>query len=230
VVGVQPFGGHGLSGTGPKAGGPLYLHRLCRTDKPPELHGEPVPVAFDSLRVLEQALPDLADLPPEQARRLLTRIRHYRAASPLNIKLPLPGPTGEDNSLWFEPRGTLACLAPSLQPLLEQLAGAFATHNDALLPDDDLGRRLVRTIAHPAIAFASDPATADIDALLFTGSPDQADTLRRTLAARDGPLVPLIHDRIDGSFDLTRLVVEKVASINTTAAGGNASLMSLAGE
>src|SRR5665213_117169 len=28
VVGVQPFGGTGLSGTGPKAGGPLYLHRL----------------------------------------------------------------------------------------------------------------------------------------------------------------------------------------------------------
>lgn len=28
VVGVQPFGGHGLSGTGPKAGGPLYLRRL----------------------------------------------------------------------------------------------------------------------------------------------------------------------------------------------------------
>ena len=29
VVGVQPFGGQGLSGTGPKAGGPLYLHRLA---------------------------------------------------------------------------------------------------------------------------------------------------------------------------------------------------------
>src|SRR5262249_12509610 len=28
VVGVQPFGGRGLSGTGPKAGGPLYLTRL----------------------------------------------------------------------------------------------------------------------------------------------------------------------------------------------------------
>jgi RHH-type proline utilization regulon transcriptional repressor/proline dehydrogenase/delta 1-pyrroline-5-carboxylate dehydrogenase len=28
VVGVQPFGGHGLSGTGPKAGGPLYLRAL----------------------------------------------------------------------------------------------------------------------------------------------------------------------------------------------------------
>lgn len=29
VVGLQPFGGQGLSGTGPKAGGPLYLFRLC---------------------------------------------------------------------------------------------------------------------------------------------------------------------------------------------------------
>ena len=30
MVGVQPFGGSGLSGTGPKAGGPYYLLRLCR--------------------------------------------------------------------------------------------------------------------------------------------------------------------------------------------------------
>lgn len=29
VVGVQPFGGEGLSGTGPKAGGPNYLGRFC---------------------------------------------------------------------------------------------------------------------------------------------------------------------------------------------------------
>ena len=28
VVGMQPFGGEGLSGTGPKAGGPLYMYRL----------------------------------------------------------------------------------------------------------------------------------------------------------------------------------------------------------
>jgi RHH-type proline utilization regulon transcriptional repressor/proline dehydrogenase/delta 1-pyrroline-5-carboxylate dehydrogenase len=31
VVGVQPFGGEGLSGTGPKAGGALYLQRLLAT-------------------------------------------------------------------------------------------------------------------------------------------------------------------------------------------------------
>ncbi len=29
VVGVQPFGGEGLSGTGPKAGGPRYLYRFA---------------------------------------------------------------------------------------------------------------------------------------------------------------------------------------------------------
>jgi len=29
VVGVQPFGGQGLSGTGPKAGGPRYLYRFA---------------------------------------------------------------------------------------------------------------------------------------------------------------------------------------------------------
>src|SRR5471030_1788281 len=34
VVGVQPFGGHGLSGTGPKAGGPLYVRRLLSTSPP----------------------------------------------------------------------------------------------------------------------------------------------------------------------------------------------------
>src|SRR5690606_40850435 len=31
VVGSQPFGGRGLSGTGPKAGGPLYLRRFRRS-------------------------------------------------------------------------------------------------------------------------------------------------------------------------------------------------------
>jgi len=30
VVGTQPFGGCGLSGTGPKAGGPHYLHRFAQ--------------------------------------------------------------------------------------------------------------------------------------------------------------------------------------------------------
>jgi RHH-type proline utilization regulon transcriptional repressor/proline dehydrogenase/delta 1-pyrroline-5-carboxylate dehydrogenase len=37
VVGVQPFGGHGLSGTGPKAGGPLYVQRLLSRGSSPDV-------------------------------------------------------------------------------------------------------------------------------------------------------------------------------------------------
>ncbi|MEJ7138655.1 bifunctional proline dehydrogenase/L-glutamate gamma-semialdehyde dehydrogenase PutA [Amphibiibacter pelophylacis] len=56
VVGVQPFGGMGLSGTGPKAGGPLYLRRLVQDggaadallgDLPPPLFAGLLPVAGD---------------------------------------------------------------------------------------------------------------------------------------------------------------------------------------
>ena len=51
VVGVQPFGGQGLSGTGPKAGGPRYIHRFTKqvltsvamdTDKIDEINFETV--------------------------------------------------------------------------------------------------------------------------------------------------------------------------------------------
>lgn len=49
VVGVQPFGGEGLSGTGPKAGGPLYLYRL--------LAARPDDVLVRALRSHETASP-----------------------------------------------------------------------------------------------------------------------------------------------------------------------------
>ncbi len=230
VVGAQPFGGRGLSGTGPKAGGPLYLHRLVRAERPPELEGLPRPVALDALRALERALPELTGLPPEARDRLLTRLRLYGAASPLRVELSLPGPTGEDNFLWLEPRGTIGCWASGVLPLLEQLAAAWATRNQVLVRDDELGRQVVRAVAHPDIAFAQDLPGADIDALLFAGPLEEADRLRRALAAREGAIVPLIPERPDGGYDLHRLVVEKAASINTTAAGGNTTLMSLKGD
>jgi delta-1-pyrroline-5-carboxylate dehydrogenase (PutA C-terminal domain) len=53
VVGVQPFGGEGLSGTGPKAGGPLYLLRLLSV-RPADL-----PTWAD----LKQGLPVMLPLP-----------------------------------------------------------------------------------------------------------------------------------------------------------------------
>jgi RHH-type transcriptional regulator, proline utilization regulon repressor / proline dehydrogenase / delta 1-pyrroline-5-carboxylate dehydrogenase len=97
------------------------------------------------------------------------------------------------------------------------------------LPDSDDGRRLARIIGHPDIAFVRNLVEGDIQALLYAGDEVAADRLRRRLAARDGPLVPLIGERESGGYDLYRLVLEKTVTVNTTAAGGNAALMSLPG-
>ena len=60
VVGVQPFGGEGMSGTGPKAGGPNYLYRFCVVP--------PAPVLAPLLSELPHAhAPELAPLPAEAA-------------------------------------------------------------------------------------------------------------------------------------------------------------------
>jgi len=54
VVGAQPFGGEGLSGTGPKAGGPLMLPRLAVervvTDNTAAIGGNPSLVTLDDDR------------------------------------------------------------------------------------------------------------------------------------------------------------------------------------
>ena len=50
IVGVQPFGGCGLSGTGPKAGGPLYLLRLLSVRPEVGLAIEPLETALAAAR------------------------------------------------------------------------------------------------------------------------------------------------------------------------------------
>ena len=73
---------------------------------------------------------------------------------------------------------------------------------------------------------AARPAHEAIAAVLYAGPADEAYRLRCELAARDGARVPLIAT--DGhDFPLYRLATERVVSVNMTAAGGNASLMTL---
>jgi RHH-type proline utilization regulon transcriptional repressor/proline dehydrogenase/delta 1-pyrroline-5-carboxylate dehydrogenase len=55
VVGVQPFGGEGKSGTGPKAGGPLYIKRLQRQAAPLPTHGTAAYAALAALQVWARA-------------------------------------------------------------------------------------------------------------------------------------------------------------------------------
>ncbi len=181
VVGVQPFGGEGLSGTGPKAGGPHYLWRLVR---------EPTPVA----------------------------------AAALATGVALAGPTGEANTWHLRPRGRIACVARDEPALLVQARLAASLGNIALLADSAMARRVCATVAGACVV-TGDPVAA-ADAVLFAGSAPDAADLRRALAARDGPLVPLLVER-DGRYDAARLVSERTVTVNTTASGGNASLLSL---
>ncbi len=91
IVGSQPFGGEGLSGTGPKAGGPQYLRRFAQS-APPALGGAPDGQA-DEYKV--QAALTACAVPADP--------RHGTA---------LPGPTGESNRLSAFARPPLLCLGP----------------------------------------------------------------------------------------------------------------------
>ena len=225
VVGVQPFGGEGKSGTGPKAGGPFYLYRLTRAAWRPTLDLDHVEAPLPGLDALAAALPEwgLAGAELSAAQELMTCTR---LLSPLLSRVRLPGPTGEANTLSFAPRGTVACLAPDRTTLVRLLVAALACGNRILLAKDEAAERLAARL--PGWVETADDVVAApaLDAVLFAGAADRADGLRRRLAEREGALVPLIEAGA-GGIELHRLVVERALSVNTTAAGGNASLMSM---
>jgi RHH-type proline utilization regulon transcriptional repressor/proline dehydrogenase/delta 1-pyrroline-5-carboxylate dehydrogenase len=98
VVGSQPFGGEGLSGTGPKAGGPHYLARFTTA---------PVP----------QTAPESHATSPAEAQAALDAAR---ATPEPDEALILPGPTGESNRLAMVQRAPLLCLGPGTAAAMEQ--------------------------------------------------------------------------------------------------------------
>ena len=230
VVGVQPFGGEGKSGTGPKAGGPLYLHRLLDTENvAPALLGctnnrrdLPALSALQALHywALVHAQPDLAQACAD-----------YAGMTLLPYELALPGPTGERNSLAFFPRGDITCSATGVAELLEQIAAALATGNIALLEDNPVCRELLGKLPSAVLArvrLDRDRGERQYAAALFAGDPQAAATLRVRIAARPGALIPVISRGARSlRYPLYRLVVERVVSVNTTAAGGNTTLMTL---
>jgi len=110
-----------------------------------------------------------------------------------------------------------------MEALLMQLAAAFATGNRVLLADSVHAQK-VAAVLRGAVQVVAQVDDADVSAVLYAG-PD-AEVLRQKLARRDGALIPLLLVE-QGGYNLHRLVVERAVSVNTTAAGGNASLMSI---
>ncbi len=199
VVGVQPFGGRGLSGTGPKAGGPVYLHRL------------------------RQATPTSQPGLPDLAPRLL------------------PGPTGERNLYLLEPRGQILALygpGDDIEHCRATLDCALATGNslslqvpEAWLTELQNRRRYLIAKGLPqervSVVVGSAGLPQELPGCLVL-APGSAllPRLLPALVARPGALPCLICEAVSDSYWM-RFVQEKLLTTDTTAAGGNASLMTM---
>ena len=258
VVGVQPFGGEGLSGTGPKAGGPLHVLRLlsqapagaaraavcaavCAAGAraAPPVRGLEVDrhhsdsVDADNTAALQalqrwataQGLSDVAQACVACAKQALTTV--WRA---------LRGSTGEANLYAVRPRAAVLCLAPAAAAgdtlRLMQLAAVLAVGSRAVWPVtaralwDRLGAELREHITLAQNWQA--PTVASFDAVLHSGPQTDRLQVLLVLAQRSGPFVgvTVFAPAVPG-LTMARLVTERSLSINTAAAGCNASQMTL---
>ncbi len=278
VVGSQPFGGEGLSGTGPKAGGPSYLRRLVRQDdgarswnsaeSQPDAGGNgaeaphPAPArhadaadaaSADVAELLDRLVPALARMEAGpwavradrvQALRLAGLAQdglHHRALEAATFyaggPIAMPGPTGESNQLHHRPRRTALCLGPGPDVALAQAAQALAIGGCALvlLPQEAVGGQLGtvgrwREAGAPVELLALPHGLADFGWLstlqgfglvAFAGPAAAARAIRMALARREGEILPLVTEVVAP----WRYPVERHLCIDTTAAGGNASLL-----
>ena len=266
VVGVQPFGGRGLSGTGPKAGGPNYLTRLLKTSE--------VPVAENQIE-LPVEMGDAADLLKEipatqlnwsavdvQSRATLIRQSLLRltqiadhgmldgidelvhlAETYLGYPTELPGPTGETNILYLEPRGSVAVVLneeTSEGEALKCIIAALLSGNVVVVPYDgkhaDILVRFDRALNEssqsagiitllPFHTVRSVLSNQIIQGAVLSMNSVYARSVQVVMIAREGPILPVIQEGHDRTL-LLRMSCEKTVTTDTTASGGNAMLMS----
>ncbi|MDF2638606.1 MAG: putA [Novosphingobium lindaniclasticum] len=209
IVGVQPFGGRGLSGTGPKAGGPLYLGRLAR--QAPQVLDAPAHVA-PLVEAFANWLSGQGDAASAAAARAMA------AGSGLGIELALPGPVGETNLYALHPRGRILLRPATREGLYGQMAAVLASGNTATVEGMALPAGLPAAVA---ARFAPD-AGEHFAACLVEGDAEAVRAACKAVAELPGPIVP-VH--VTAGPNLVWLLEEVSTSINTTAAGGNASLM-----
>ena len=139
VVGSQPFGGEGLSGTGPKAGGPAYVPRFVAADTP-EMQDDGLTAGFDLPKAIATARKQVASLPLAEH--------------------DLPGPTGESNRLSDVPRGVVLCLGPTMAAAEAQAAEARAQGNGVVIAGAIAAEQLATLSGFDAAVFWGDATRA----------------------------------------------------------------------
>ena len=240
VVGVQPFGGEGLSGTGPKAGGPLYLYRLLST-RPVDAVARQFKEA-DATSKVDSVLRDQLIKPlhslkawaeSNQLSDLASLCEQFAEQSQSGITRLLPGPTGERNSYTILPREHVLCLADNEADLLAQLAAVLAVGSSAVCVDGEPAKSLRARLPKELqgkVKLVADWTKDEVafDAVIHHGHSDQLRAVCEQVAKRAGAIVG-VHGLSSGDqqIALERLVIERAVSVNTAAAGGNASLMTI---
>ena len=224
VVGVQPFGGHGLSGTGPKAGGPLYLKRLLSRVParwPALPHGAAPKAAEDFARALEES---------DQA-ELAGLVRTLARGSRLGLEIELNGPVGERNVYSLHPRGAVLCDADGDEAMIAQIACALSSGNRAILDGPPAAALIEALPAALQVWLERAQSGSRFEAVLTDRKGAELVAFLGDIARREGPIASVFRVDADtlrrNEAPLDFLLGERSLCVNTTAAGGNASLMSI---
>ena len=146
-----------------------------------------------------------------------------------NGPFEFPGPTGESNRMSMPPKGTILCLGPETDTALAQAAQALVAGCPVLVvaPDAETAAAQLARAGAPVTGIDGTVDAETLEALpdLITvcaaGTSDWPRGLRIALSRRDGRIVPLETDVICPA----RYYAERHICIDTTAAGGNASLL-----
>ncbi|MHA7877165.1 bifunctional proline dehydrogenase/L-glutamate gamma-semialdehyde dehydrogenase PutA [Roseivivax sp.] len=187
IVGSQPFGGEGLSGTGPKAGGPLYVDRFRRHP------AEAQPGEWQEEASLERISRALGTAEPGRA----------------PDREELPGPTGESNMFYTRARPPVLCLGPGREAAEAQAQAVRALGGAAVSAGGHVAPEVLERLS-------------GFSAAIWWGETKTARAYRAALSRRDGAILPLIT----GAPDRGHARLERHVCVDTTAAGGNAKLLS----
>lgn len=240
VVGVQPFGGEGLSGTGPKAGGPAYLYRLL--SKRPENATTQTLSRQDAYLPLDTSMRNsllqtyhnfMAWLENKVEKTHYAALEDYAAASQTGTLRVLPGPTGERNTYQLVPCGNVLCIADNEKDGFSQIAGVLASGCHAIVVNSAFSQKTYRELpddVRKSITLTDkwDDDSVKINAVIYHGDCDQLKEICQKIAQRKGAIISVQgFARDETNLLLERLLHERALSINTAAAGGNASLMTI---
>ncbi|MDM0051374.1 bifunctional proline dehydrogenase/L-glutamate gamma-semialdehyde dehydrogenase PutA [Variovorax sp. J22R115] len=190
-----------------------------------------------------------------EVREAVDFLRYYAdEAERIMQPIALPGPTGESNELRLTGRGPWVCISPWNFPLaifLGQVAAALATGNTVLAKPAEQtpavaseAIKLLHAAGVPADALqllhgpgetvgAALVAAPGVAGVVFTGSTQVAKIIHRALAAKDGPIVPLIAETgginamVVDSSALPEQVVDAVVQSAFRSAGQRCSALRL---